>query len=89
MRLFAPSLIERGSGLKPCFEAQKKPLCSGFFIGPWPGSTLARFETRVALADHEHFAATAHNLAVTVPLLGGLQRGKHLHGRLLERNESK
>jgi hypothetical protein len=52
-------------------------------------SALARLETRVALADHEHFAATAHNLAVTVPLLGGLQRGKHLHGRLLERNESK
>jgi hypothetical protein len=52
-------------------------------------STLTRLETRVALADHEHFAAAAHNLAVAVPLLGGLQRGKHLHGRLLERNETK
>jgi hypothetical protein len=52
-------------------------------------STLTRLEARVALADHEYLAATAHNLAVTVPLLGGLQRGKHLHGRLLERNGSK
>jgi hypothetical protein len=47
-------------------------------------STLTRFEARVALADHEHFAATAHNFAVTVPRFGGLQRGKHLHGRLLK-----
>jgi hypothetical protein len=45
---------------------------------------LTSLETRVALADHEHFAATTHNLAVTVPRLGGLQRGKHLHGQLLK-----
>src|ERR1700761_9805680 len=51
-------------------------------------SALTSLETRVALADHEHFAATAHNLAVTVPRLGGLQRGKHLHGWLLKRNKT-
>jgi hypothetical protein len=52
-------------------------------------SALTSLETRIALADHEHFAATAHNLAVTVPRLGGLQRGKHLHGQLLELIERK
>jgi hypothetical protein len=45
---------------------------------------LTSLETRVALTDYEYFAATAHNLAVTVPLLRGLQRGKHLHGQLLK-----
>jgi hypothetical protein len=45
-------------------------------------SALASLETRIALADHEHLAATAHNLAVAMPRLGGLQRVKHLHGRL-------
>jgi len=65
---------------------QKKGRLRGPFL--WfiaaDGSALTSLETRVALADHEHFAATAHNLAVTVPLLGGLQRGKHLHGQLLK-----
>jgi len=69
-------------------EHKKSRFAAAFFIGSWPRSTLTRLKARVALADHEHFAATAHNLAVTVPLLGGLQRGKHLHGRLLERNET-
>ncbi len=46
-------------------------------------SALASLETGVALADHEHLAATANDLAVTVPRLGGLQRVKHLHGQLL------
>jgi hypothetical protein len=46
-------------------------------------SALTGLEARIALADHENLAATAHNLAVTVPLFGGLQRGKHLHGQLL------
>jgi hypothetical protein len=46
-------------------------------------SALASLETRIALADHEHLAATANDLAVTVPRLGGLQRVKHLHGQLL------
>jgi hypothetical protein len=68
----------------------KKSRCgAAFFIYSRKQSTLTRFETRVALTDHEHFAAAAHNLAVAVPLLGGLQRGKHLHGRLLERNETR
>jgi hypothetical protein len=49
-----------------------------------PKLALTSLETRVALADHEHLAATTHNLAVTVPRLGGLQRGKHLHGQLLK-----
>src|SRR6185312_829626 len=46
-------------------------------------STLTSFEARVALANHEHLAAPAHDLAVAVPLLGGLQGRKHLHGGLL------
>ncbi|KZC22606.1 hypothetical protein RHOFW104T7_17490 [Rhodanobacter thiooxydans] len=46
-------------------------------------SALASLETGVALADHEHLAATTHNLAVAMPRLGGLQRVKHLHGQLL------
>ena len=52
-------------------------------------SALTSLESRIALADHEHFAATTHNLAVTVPRLGGLQRGKHLHGRLLKLTKEK
>jgi len=68
---------------------KKAAVKAAFFRSLQPRLTLARLEARVALADHENFAATAHNLAVTVPLLGGLQRGKHLHGRLLERNGSK
>jgi hypothetical protein len=51
------------------------------------GSALTSLETGIALADHEHLAATTHNLAVTVPRLGGLQRVKHLHGRLLKQYE--
>jgi hypothetical protein len=51
-------------------------------------SALASLETGVALADHEHLAATAHNLAVAMPRLGGLQRVKHLHGQLLTLNEN-
>ena len=46
-------------------------------------SALTSLETRVALADHKYLAATADNLAVTMPRLGGLQRVKHLHGELL------
>jgi hypothetical protein len=59
------------------------------FCDPARNSALTSLETRVALADHEHLAATAHNLAVTVPLLGGLQRGKHLHGQLLDTEKKK
>jgi hypothetical protein len=55
--------------------------------GSAPESALASLESRVALADHEHLAATAHDLAVAVPRLGGLQRVKHLHGELLMTNE--
>jgi hypothetical protein len=33
---------------------------------PMRESALTRLETRVALADHEYFAATANNFAVTV-----------------------
>jgi hypothetical protein len=51
-------------------------------------STLTSLETGVALADHEHLAATAHNLAVTMPRLGGLQRVKHFHGQLQTLNEN-
>src|SRR5690348_5336971 len=49
-------------------------------------SALARLETRIALADHENLAATAHDLAVAMPLFRGLQGRKHLHGGLLDDN---
>jgi hypothetical protein len=78
---------QRGS----CQEStqQKRPLARPFCVTRSAGrSALTGLETRVALADHEHLAATAHNLAVTVPLLGGLQRGKHLHGQLLIQKEN-
>ena len=42
-------------------------------------SALACLETRIALADHEHLAATAYDLAVTMPLLRGLEGRKHFH----------
>ena len=47
----------------------------------FPRSALARLETRVALADHEHLAATTHDLAVAMALLGGFERGQNLHGK--------
>jgi hypothetical protein len=59
-----------------------------FFASLQRESALTSLETGVALADHEHLAATTHNLAVTVPRLGGLQRVKHLHGELLTLNEN-
>ena len=43
-------------------------------------SALARLEARVALADHENLAAAAHDFAVAVALLRGLQRIQHFHG---------
>lgn len=43
-------------------------------------SALASLETRVGLADHEDLAATAHDLAVAMPLLCGLEGRKHFHG---------
>jgi hypothetical protein len=43
-------------------------------------SALARLETRIALADHENLAATAYDLAVTMPLFRGLEGRKHFHG---------
>jgi hypothetical protein len=52
------------------------------------GLALTSLETGIALADHEHLAATTHNLAIAVPRLGGLQRVKHLHGQLLTLNEN-
>jgi hypothetical protein len=59
------------------------------FVATGPkDSALTSLETGVALADHEHLAATTHDLAVAVPRLGGLQRVKHLHGQLLTLNEN-
>jgi hypothetical protein len=43
-------------------------------------STLTRLETRVGLADHEHFAATAHDLAIAVTGFGRLERVDDFHG---------
>src|SRR5690349_19434894 len=44
-------------------------------------SALTRLEARIALADHEHFAATTHDFAVAVALFCGLQRRQDFHGR--------
>jgi hypothetical protein len=44
-------------------------------------SALAGLEARIALADHENLAATAHDLAVAVPLLRGFEGRKHFHGK--------
>jgi len=43
-------------------------------------SALARFETRIALADHEDLAAAAHDLAIAVTGFGGFERGQDFHG---------
>jgi hypothetical protein len=43
-------------------------------------SALTRFETWIALADHENLAAAAHDLAVAVAGLGGFERGQDFHG---------
>src|ERR1700761_1162794 len=43
-------------------------------------SALTSFKARVALADHENFAATTDDLAVPMALLGGFERGKYFHG---------
>jgi hypothetical protein len=70
-------------------DTHKKGRLRGLFHGvDTLDSALTSLETRVALADHEHLAATAHNLAVAMPRLGGLQRVKHLHGQLLTLNEN-
>jgi hypothetical protein len=45
------------------------------------GSALTSLEARVALADHEYFAAATHDFAVAVALFGGLQRRQDFHGR--------
>jgi hypothetical protein len=89
-KLLGVRLGHKQSAIKrPGISLNKKAAFQRLFFSELRSqSTLTRLEARVALADHEHFAATAHNLAVTVPLLGGLQRGKHLHGRLLKRNGS-
>ena len=41
--------------------------------------TLARFETRVALANDIHFAATTHDLAIFVAGLGGFEGRQNFH----------
>jgi len=75
------------------FRCHKKGRLRGLFYGIVSfriqlDSALASLETGIALADHENLAATANDLAVTVPRLGGLQRVKHLHGQLLTLSKS-
>jgi hypothetical protein len=41
---------------------------------------LTSLEARVALADHENFAATTDDFAIPMTLLGGFERGKYFHG---------
>jgi hypothetical protein len=64
-------------------DTKKAAFAAFFMTSPQLRSALTSLETRVALADHEDLAATAHDFAVTVTRLRGLQRGKHLHGQLL------
>jgi hypothetical protein len=64
---------------------KKRPLARPLFINSSQLElALTSLETGVALADHEHFAATAYDFAVTVTRLRGLQRRKYLHGQLLK-----
>ncbi len=46
-----------------------------FFNMQGASLALTRLEARVGLADHEYLAATADDLAVAVPGLGGFERG--------------
>jgi hypothetical protein len=49
---------------------------------PVSRSALPCLEARIALADHENFAATTHDLAVAMTGFGGLQRGQDFHTQL-------
>ena len=42
-------------------------------------SALACLETRIALANDENLATTAHDLAIAVTGLGGFERGQDFH----------
>ncbi|WP_456064521.1 hypothetical protein [Halothiobacillus diazotrophicus] len=48
-------------------------------IEPRDALALASLETRVGLVDHVNLAATAHDLTVFMPGLGGLQGRKDFH----------
>ena len=66
---------------------RKRPLARPFRVNcSVLPSALARLETRVALADHENLATPAHDLAIAVTALGGLERRKHFHGSDLGAN---
>lgn len=45
---------------------------------------LTRLEARIALADHEHLATAANDLAVTMTGLGRLQGVEDFHGKPCE-----
>jgi hypothetical protein len=47
--------------------------------------TLTRFETRIALADHEHFAAAANDFAIAMTLLGRFERRQDFHDGFREK----
>jgi hypothetical protein len=53
------------------------------------GLALARLEARIGLADHEHLAATAHDLAVAVATFGRLEGGQNFHQNYPGAMESK
>jgi hypothetical protein len=57
--------------------ADKQKAARGGLSFTCQGASLAltRLEARVGLADHEYLAATADDLAVAVPRLGGFERG--------------
>jgi len=62
------------------FRKRKRPHTAALRQNEAGESALTRFETRIALADHEHLAATTHDLAIAVAGLGGFERGQDFHG---------
>jgi hypothetical protein len=76
------ALFSTGSRRRQRFGKQQKGRARRPFCGHLRElfSALTCLEARIALADNEHFAAAAHDLAIAVALLGGLERGQDFHG---------
>jgi len=72
----SPVTVEGGA------SETKKPACAGFIraICAERDLALTRLETRIGLADYEHFATTTYDFAVTVACFGRFQRGQDFHG---------
>jgi hypothetical protein len=76
-----PAPRERANCTKVKSAEKKKAAMRPFLESGNAGrSALTRLETRIALADHEHLAATTYDLAVAMALLCGLEGRQHFHG---------